>query len=166
MYALHFFCIQGRNQHFFFLSSCCECFHFLFRIFFFFKYLSAYLFFRVTLHSEFMTSDWFGKNLHYVMQYTAPCPPTPPKTHNHQGTACLFAVLKAQNSWQSIKARCVCVNEARRVFLLILWLISSTRLPQDGEGRHRGIVAVSMVLPRNPLFKIPSTKKLEVCLCI
>lgn len=93
-------------------------------------------------------------------------PPPAPKTHNHQGTACLFAVLKAQNSWQSIKACCVCVNEARRVFLLILWLISSTRLPQDGEGRHRGIVAVSMVLPRNPLFKIPSTKKLEVCLCI
>lgn len=131
-------------------------------------YLSAYWFIRVTLHPEFVTWDWFGKNVHYVMQYTptTPCPRRPPKTHNHQGTACLFAVLKAQNSWQSIKACCVCVNEARRVFLLILWLISSTRLPQDGEGRHWGIVAVSMVLPRNPLFKIPSTKKLEVCLCI
>ena len=28
----------------------------------------------------------------------------------------------------------MCVNEARRVCLLILWLISSTQLPQDGEG--------------------------------
>lgn len=28
----------------------------------------------------------------------------------------------------------MCVNEARRVCLLILWLISSTQLPKDGEG--------------------------------
>ena len=53
------------------------------------------------LHSKFMTLDRFCKNVQYVMQYI-------PKPHNHRGTACFLTVLKPQNSWQSIRDRCVC----------------------------------------------------------
>lgn len=75
-----------------------ECFHFPLG---FYECLNTSLFIQAVLHSNFVTLDWFCKNLLYVMQYI-------PKPHNHQGTACFFAVLKPQNSWQSIRGRCVC----------------------------------------------------------
>lgn len=75
-----------------------ECFHFPLG---FYECLNTSLFIQAVLHSNFVTLDWFCKNLLYVMQYI-------PKPHNHQGTACFSAVLKPQNSWQSIRGRCVC----------------------------------------------------------
>ena len=50
---------------------------------------------------ELMTLDWFCKTVLCVMHYI-------PKPHNHQGTASFVAVLNPQNSWQSIRGRCVC----------------------------------------------------------
>lgn len=80
-------------------SNCCvECFLLSSGLFWIFEHIFVYS--RV-LHSKFVTLDWFCKNVQYVIQYI-------PKPHNHQGTACFFTVLKPQNSWQSIRDRCVC----------------------------------------------------------
>lgn len=49
---------------------------FLWAFFFFFECLSTSLFIQAVLHSEFVTLDWFCKNMQYVMQYI-------PKPHNH-----------------------------------------------------------------------------------
>lgn len=114
--------------------------------------LSTHLFIQAVLHSELMTLDWFCNNLQYVMQYI-------PKPHNHQGTACLFTVLKPQNSWQSIKDCCVCQRSEESLLAHIManYLNSPRRI-----GRHQGIVAVLLVLLYNPLFKMSLTEKLEI----
>ena len=113
-------------------------------------------------HSKFMTLNWFCKDVLRVMQSI-------PKPHNHRGTACFFAVLKPQNSWQSIRCRCVC-QRSEESLLADIMANQLNSAPPRRRGRHRGIVVVSVAFQaeslksslHNPLLNVSSTGKVEI----
>ena len=109
----------------------------------FFECLSTSLFIQAVLHSKFVTLDWFCKNVQRVMLYI-------PKPHNHQGTACFFAVLKPQNSWQSIRGRCVC-QRSEESLLADIMANQLNSAPPRRRGRHRGIIVVALAFQAESL---------------